>query len=70
MVVDGGKRRWILGAASGLVVWDICITSGLATSDGEVTLRGGLPRTSGGAVDIGQFQETVNGRFAQGVREL
>ncbi len=42
----------------------------LGQSSDEATIRGSLPRTPSGAVDLGQVRDEVAGRFAQGVREV
>lgn len=57
-------------AAVVLLVCGMSPDRGLAQSSDETTIRGALPRTPGGAVDLGQVRDAVAGRFVQGVGEV
>ncbi|HXF94280.1 MAG TPA: hypothetical protein VNK46_16120 [Nitrospiraceae bacterium] len=57
-------------AALVLLVCGMLPDRGLGQSLDEATIRGALPRTPSGAVDLAQVREVVAGRFAQGARAV
>ena len=57
-------------AALVLLVCGMSPGRSLGQSSDEATIRGSLPRTPSGAVDLAQVREAVAGQLAQGVREV
>lgn len=57
-------------AALVLVVCGMSPDRSLGQSSDETTIRGSLPRTPSGAVDLGQVRDAVAGRVARGINDV